>query len=67
MNLTGKTFVIDIKECLNDLDFKHRLETLGVYNGAKVYVESDDGINLIVKCNDTKLGVCKKQILPMLQ
>lgn len=67
MNLTKKTFVIDIKKCANDLDFKHRLETLGVYNGAKIFVESDDDTNLIVKCNDTKLGVCKRQILPMLQ
>ena len=67
MNLTGKTFVIDIKKCANDLDFKHRLETLGVYNEAKIFVESDDGANLIVKCNDTKLGVCKRQILPMLK
>ena len=68
MNLTGKTFVIDIKKCANnDLDFKHRLETLGVYHGAKVYIESDNGTNLIVKCNDTRIGVCKTQILPMLQ
>ena len=67
MNLTGKTFVIDMKECLNGLDFKHRLETLGIYPGAKVCIESDNGTNLIVKCNDTRIGVCKAQILPMLK
>ena len=31
MNLTGKTFVIEIRRDFNDLDFKHRLETLGIY------------------------------------
>lgn len=67
MNLTGKTFVIDIKKCANDLYFKHRLETLGIYPGARVCIESDNGTNLIVKCNDTRIGVCKAQILPMLK
>ena len=67
MNLTGKTFVIEIRRDFNDLDFKHRLETLGIYPGARIYVESDDGTNLIVKCNDTRIGVCKAQILPMLK
>lgn len=67
MNLTGKTFVIEIKEDFNDLYFKHRLETLGIYPGARIYVESDDDTNLIVKCNDTRIGVCKAQILPMLK
>ena len=67
MNLEGKTFLIEIKEDFNDLDFKHRLETLGIYPGAKVNIESDDGTNLIVKCNDTRIGVCKTQILPMLK
>lgn len=67
IDLSRKTFVIEIKEGFNDLDFKHRLETLGIYPGARVYVESDDGMNLVVKCNDTRLGVCKKRILPMLK
>ena len=65
MDLSGKTFVIEIKENFNDLHFKHRLETLGIYPGARIYVESDDDTNLIVKCNDTRIGVCKAQILPM--
>ena len=67
MNLTGQTFVIEIRRDFNDLDFKHRLETLGIYPGAKVCIESDNDTNLIVKCNDTRIGVCKAQILPMLK
>lgn len=66
-NLVGKIFKIVHPVSELNSKFKHRLEELGLHAGARVEVEVEIGGNLILKCEDSRIGIDKESVMPFLK